>query len=65
MSLQLELEVILPGEGKDRVFKVCLKHVTEVSLFALEEALQGRRQTIPAETVTALDVIMRHLPSMT
>ena len=61
---RLELDVILPGEGKDRLFKVAIKHVSEVSLFALEEALQGRIQHIPQESVIALDVIMRHLPSM-
>ncbi|PAA83744.1 hypothetical protein BOX15_Mlig010628g2 [Macrostomum lignano] len=62
---RLELEVTLPGEGsKDRVFKVMMKYLGEVSLFALEEALEGRRQNIPAEAVNALDVVMRHLPSL-
>ncbi|PAA58162.1 hypothetical protein BOX15_Mlig010628g1 [Macrostomum lignano] len=62
---RLELEVTLPGEGsKDRVFKVMMKYLGEVSLFALEEALEGRRQNIPADAVNALDVVMRHLPSL-
>lgn len=61
----MELEVTLPGEGKDRVFKVTIKHVSEVSLFTLEEALEGRKRNIPSDSVLALDVIMRHLPSMT
>uniref|UniRef100_A0A1I8GV41 Protein argonaute-1 n=1 Tax=Macrostomum lignano TaxID=282301 RepID=A0A1I8GV41_9PLAT len=63
---RLELEVTLPGEGssKDRVFRVSLKYLGEVSLFALEEALEGRRRNIPADAVNALDVIMRHLPSL-
>uniref|UniRef100_A0A183T6C1 Protein argonaute-1 n=1 Tax=Schistocephalus solidus TaxID=70667 RepID=A0A183T6C1_SCHSO len=56
--------VTLPGEGKDRVFKVAIKHVSEVSLFSLEEALEGRTQRIPNDAVVSLDVIMRHLPSM-
>lgn len=55
----------LPGEGKDRVFKVALKWAAQVSLFALEEALEGRTQQIPFEAIQALDVVMRHLPSMT
>nr|VZI49626.1 unnamed protein product [Spirometra erinaceieuropaei] len=61
---KVELEVTLPGEGKDRVFKVAIKHVSEVSLFSLEEALEGRTQRIPNDAVVSLDVIMRHLPSM-
>lgn len=56
--------VTLPGEGKDRVFKVAIRHVSEVSLFMLEEALEGRTQRIPNDAVVSLDVIMRHLPSM-
>ena len=38
---QVELEVTLPGEGKDRVFRVAMKWVAQVSLYALEEALEG------------------------
>ena len=63
--LQVELEVTLPGEGKDRVFKVAMKWVAQISLYALEEALEGRSRNIPFEAIQALDVVMRHLPSMT
>lgn len=38
---RVELEVTLPGEGKDRVFHVAIKWVAKVSLYALEEALEG------------------------
>ncbi|KAK6618088.1 Protein argonaute-2 [Polyplax serrata] len=62
---RVELEVTLPGEGKDRVFRVTIKWVAQVSLFALEEALEGRTRQIPFDTILALDVVMRHLPSMT
>ncbi len=55
----------LPGEGKDRVFKVAMKWVAQISLYALEEALEGRSRNIPFEAIQALDVVMRHLPSMT
>ena len=41
-SDQVELEVTLPGEGKDRVFRVAMKWVAQVSLYALEEALEGK-----------------------
>lgn len=55
----------MPGEGKDRVFKVAMKWVAQISLYALEEALEGRSRNIPFEAIQALDVVMRHLPSMT
>lgn len=61
----MELEVTLPGEGKDRVFKVGIKWVAQVSLYTLEEALEGRSRQMPFEAIQALDVVMRHLPSMT
>nr|CAD7264999.1 unnamed protein product [Timema shepardi] len=62
---RVELEVTLPGEGKDRVFRVTIKWVAQVSLYALEEALEGRTRQIPYDAILALDVVMRHLPSMT
>lgn len=61
---QVELEVTIPGEGKDRSFKVSIKWVSCVSLQALHEALSGRLPSVPFETIQALDVVMRHLPSM-
>ena len=61
----MELEVTLPGEGKDRVFKVAIKWAAQISLYGLEEALEGRTQQIPYDAIQALDVVMRHLPSMT
>ncbi|XP_011905736.1 PREDICTED: protein argonaute-2 [Cercocebus atys] len=63
-SSQVELEVTLPGEGKDRIFKVSIKWVSCVSLQALHDALSGRLPSVPFETIQALDVVMRHLPSM-
>ncbi|KAI9578856.1 hypothetical protein GQX74_009674 [Glossina fuscipes] len=62
---RLELEVTLPGEGKDRIFRVTIKWMAQVSLFNLEEALEGRTRQIPYDAILALDVVMRHLPSMT
>lgn len=41
----------LPGEGKDRVFRVTIKWVAQVSLFALEEALEGRTRQIPFDAI--------------
>jgi eukaryotic translation initiation factor 2C len=62
---KVELEVTLPGEGKDRVFRVAIKWVSQVSLNTLEEALEGNSRTMPLDSIQALDVVMRHLPSMT
>lgn len=61
---KVDLEVTLPGEGKDRVFHVSLRWMAQVSLYQLEEALEGRQRQIPFDAVQALDVVMRHLPSM-
>jgi len=61
---KIELEVTLPGEGKDRLFRVAIKWVTQVNLNLLEEALEGSLRQIPADAIQALDVVLRHLPSM-
>lgn len=37
---------------------------SRVSLQALEDAMAGRIRQIPSESVQAMDVILRHLPSM-
>ena len=62
---QVDLEVTLPGEGKDRVFNITMKWAQQISLFGLEEALQGKVREIPVDAIMAVDIIMRHLPSMT
>ena len=61
---KIELEVTLPGEGKDRLFRVAIKWVDRVNLNLLEDALEGSLRTIPMDAIQALDVVMRHLPSM-
>lgn len=60
----MELELTLPGEGKDRIFKVSIRWIEQVSFVALEDVLEGRSQKIPLNAMQALDVVMRHLPSM-
>lgn len=65
LSWQVELEVTLPGDGRDRTFSVILKFAGFVSLALLEQALEGRLPIMPFDAIQALDVIMRHLPSMT
>lgn len=54
----------LPGEGKDQTFKVSIQWVSVVSLQMLLEALAGHLNEVPEDSVQALDVITRHLPSM-
>ncbi|MGH0167141.1 UNVERIFIED_CONTAM: hypothetical protein FKN15_078022 [Acipenser sinensis] len=60
---RVDLEVTLPGEGKDQTFKVSIQWVSVVSLQMLLEALSGNLE-VPEDSVQALDVITRHLPSM-
>ncbi len=63
----------LPGEGgKDRLFKVTIKFVSQVSWHLLHEVLTGRStpdplnldKPISTNPVHAVDVVLRHLPSM-
>lgn len=62
---RIELQVTLPGDSAvEREFRVSIKWVSQVSLSMLEEAMEGRIRTIPFEAVMAMDVILRHLPSL-
>lgn len=70
---QVDLDVTLPGEGgKDRPFKVSIKFVSLVSWHMLHEVLTGRGAPGPLDLdkplstnpVHAVDVVLRHLPSM-
>uniref|UniRef100_A0A8C0ZXD2 Protein argonaute-3 n=1 Tax=Castor canadensis TaxID=51338 RepID=A0A8C0ZXD2_CASCN len=69
----VDLDVTLPGEGgKDRPFKVSIKFISRVSWHLLHEVLTGRTLPEPLELdkpistnpVHAVDVVLRHLPSM-
>uniref|UniRef100_A0A674EZP0 Protein argonaute-3-like n=1 Tax=Salmo trutta TaxID=8032 RepID=A0A674EZP0_SALTR len=69
----VDLDVTLPGEGgKDRPFKVSIRFVSLVSWHLLHEVLTGRTMPEPLELdkpistnpVHAVDVVLRHLPSM-
>ncbi|CAB1321200.1 unnamed protein product [Coregonus sp. 'balchen'] len=69
----VDLDVTLPGDGgKDRPFKVSIKFVSLVSWHLLHEVLTGRTMPEPLELdkpistnpVHAVDVVLRHLPSM-
>ncbi|XP_028452725.1 protein argonaute-3 isoform X3 [Sander lucioperca] len=69
----VDLDVTLPGDGgKDRPFKVTIKFVSLVSWHMLHEVLTGRgvaepvnlEKPISTNPVHAVDVVLRHLPSM-
>lgn len=69
----MDLDVTLPGDGgKDRPFKVTIRFVSLVSWHMLHEALTGRVMSEPVDLekpistnpVHAVDVVLRHLPSM-
>uniref|UniRef100_A0A8D2JK56 Argonaute RISC component 1 n=1 Tax=Varanus komodoensis TaxID=61221 RepID=A0A8D2JK56_VARKO len=62
--LKVDFEVTIPGEGKDRIFKVSIKWMAIVSWRMLHEALVSGQIPVPLESVQALDVAMRHLASM-
>ncbi|XP_048468800.1 protein argonaute-1 isoform X2 [Rhincodon typus] len=61
---RVDFEVTIPGEGKDRIFKVSIKWLAVVSWRLLHEALVSGRIQVPLDSVQALDVAMRHLASM-
>ena len=46
------------------MIKVTVSWVAQVSLLSLEQALEGKHNQIPFETIQSLDVVLRHLPSM-
>ncbi|XP_064383428.1 protein argonaute-2-like [Halichondria panicea] len=62
---KIEVTVSLPGgDGKDRSFRVGIKHVAQVQLEQLERVLRGDQPGMPFDCIQSLDVVMRHLPSM-
>uniref|UniRef100_A0A8C1QDN6 Argonaute RISC component 1 n=1 Tax=Cyprinus carpio TaxID=7962 RepID=A0A8C1QDN6_CYPCA len=63
-SEKVDFEVTIPGEGKDRIFKVSIHWLAKVSWRLLQETLVSGRLQVPLDSVQALDVAMRHLASM-
>uniref|UniRef100_A0AAR2LJK7 Argonaute RISC component 1 n=1 Tax=Pygocentrus nattereri TaxID=42514 RepID=A0AAR2LJK7_PYGNA len=63
-SEKVDFEVTIPGEGKDRIFKVSIRWLAKVSWRLLQETLVSGRLQVPMDSVQALDVAMRHLASM-
>ncbi|VDO55419.1 unnamed protein product [Haemonchus placei] len=62
---KMEFEVTLPGDSAvERQFTVTVKWAGQVSLSTLEDAMEGRIRQVPFEAVQAMDVILRHLPSL-
>uniref|UniRef100_A0A673I590 Protein argonaute-1 n=1 Tax=Sinocyclocheilus rhinocerous TaxID=307959 RepID=A0A673I590_9TELE len=63
-SEKVDFEVTIPGEGKDRIFKVSIHWLAKLSWRLLQETLVSGRLQVPLDSVQALDVAMRHLASM-
>jgi len=63
---KLKLEVTLggPDDGRDRVFSVEIKFDMKISLYELLASIEGRARDVPEDSAFALDVVLRHLPSM-
>ena len=62
---RLKLEVTLAGaDGRERQFTVDVKFESRVSIFELLSAMEGRARTMPENAANAVDVVLRHLPSM-
>ncbi|PZQ91291.1 MAG: hypothetical protein DI548_01900 [Flavobacterium johnsoniae] len=60
-----EFDVTLPGDSAvERQFSVVVKWCGQVSLSTLEDAMEGKVRQVPFEAVQAMDVILRHLPSL-
>eukprot|EP00794_Sanderia_malayensis_P004420 gene4420-5010_t len=51
-------------ESKDREFKVTIKYVAHTSMLALHQVLRNQTSSMPHNTIQAMDVAMRHLPSL-
>jgi eukaryotic translation initiation factor 2C len=50
--------------GKEKEFHVDIKWAAMVSLYYLNEALEGRHTEIPYDTLQAIEVVMQHMPKM-
>ena len=65
MMEKLKLEVTLAGpDGRDRKFNVEIKFEMKISLYELLASIEGRARDVPEDAAFALDVALRHLPSM-
>jgi eukaryotic translation initiation factor 2C len=50
--------------GKEKEFHVDIKWAAMVSLYYLNEALEGRHTEIPYDTLQAIEVVLQHMPKM-
>ena len=51
--------------GKEREYTVTVQWASQVSLYNLNEALEGRLTEIPQDTIQAVQIVLRFLPAMT
>ena len=52
----------MTDNGKQKEFIVTIQYAAPVSLYDLNEALEGRRTEIPFDTMQAIEVILQQLP---
>ena len=65
-AASVDLDVVYPGlsESKDCTFKISIKYETKINLMELENLLNGMNCSMPYNSIQALDVILRHYPSL-
>jgi len=64
-SDKLKLEVTLAApDGRERAFTVEIKFESKISLYDLLSSIEGRARDVPEDAAFAVDVVLRHLPSM-
>ncbi|CAN1252733.1 Protein argonaute 5 [Linum perenne] len=52
------------SKRKERVFKVVIRFAAKPDIDHLRAFLAGRQRDVPSETIQALDVVLRHEPSL-
>lgn len=55
----------ITDNGKEREYTVTIQWAAQVSLYNLNEALEGRLTEIPRDTFQAVQAVLRFLPAMT
>jgi len=61
----LKLEVTLAGpDGREKSSFVEIKFEHQISLYDLLSSIEGRARDVPEDAAFAIDVVLRHLPSM-
>ncbi|CAN0916560.1 Protein argonaute 5 [Linum grandiflorum] len=49
---------------RERIFRVVIRFASKPDIEHLRQFLAGRQRDVPSETIQALDVVLRHVPSL-